>query len=254
MARAGPRESVKFPGERFVGDEESGRELSSGALARHRDGGAPPGLREMVGRMGWTNLVDGTVPVASFLFLNAVSGLRWAIVGATGCSMILALVRRSRGRRPGVVLWGSLAFLVARGAVGALTQSKIAYFGPGIVTTFLAAAVFLGSVVVGRPAIGVAFRFVFGPTDSGAPEPQVRRLFLQLSLVWGVYELVAALLQTWLLGTLSVGRFVVARQIVNTAGTVPLVAWSLYRLRGVVPRRHPPEAATAPGTPSGAAE
>lgn len=225
-----------------------------GQVAELREGGMPLSLREMVGRMGWRNIVDGTVPVTSFLVLNAAFGLRWAIVGATGCSVVLALVRRSRGQRPGVVLWGSLAFLLARGAVGALTQSKIAYFGPGIVTTFLAAGIFLGSVALGRPAIGVAFRFVFGPPDSRVPDQQLRRVFLQLSLAWGVYELVAALIQTWLLGTLSVGRFVVARQIVNTAGTVPLVAWSLYRLRGVVPRRRPAEAAVSTGTSSGSGQ
>jgi hypothetical protein len=234
-----------------VGEGTTGSEAGrlGGPVAELREGGMPLSLREMVGRMGWRNIVDGTVPVTSFLVLNAALGLRWAIVGATACSVVLALVRRSRGQRPGVVLWGSLAFLVARGAVGAVTQSKIAYFGPGIATTYLAAAVFLGSVVAGRPAIGVAFRFVFGPPEARVPEQQVRRVFLQLSLAWGVYELVAALLQTWLLRSLSVGTFVVARQIVNTGGTVPMVAWSLYRLRGVVPRRRPAAVAAA-GVPS----
>ena len=239
-----------------MGEGATGPEAGrlGGPVAELREGGMPLSLREMVGRMGWRNIVDGTVPVTSFLVLNAAFGLRWAIVGATGCSLILALVRRSRGQRPGPVLWGSLVFLVARGAVGALTQSKVAYFGPNIVTAFLTAGIFLGSVVLGRPAIGVAFRFVFGPPDSRVPEQQVRRVFLRLSLVWGVYELAAALLQTWMLGTLSVGTFVVARQIINTGGTVPLIAWSLYRLRGVVPRRRPAEAVAATGTPSGAGQ
>lgn len=218
-----------------IGTAAGGR--PGGAVGELRERGLPLSLREMAGRMGWRNAVDGTVPVASFLALNAALGLRWAVVGATVCSLALALVRRSRGTRPGWILWGSLAFLLARGALGAVTQSKVAYFGPGIATTFLAAGVFLGSVAVGRPAIGVAFRFVFGAPDPHVPETDVKRVFLQLSLAWGLYEVVAAVLQVWLLRTLSAGGFAVARPIVGTAGSVPLIAWSLYRLRTVVPRR-----------------
>ena len=233
---------------------ESGAHNPAGRVSDSGERGLPLSLREMAGRLGWRNVVDGTVPVASFLVLNAALGLRWAIVGATVASLVLALVRRSRGTRPGWILWGSLAFLLARGALGAVTQSKIAYFGPGIATTFLAAAVFLGSVAVGRPAIGIAFRFVFGATDARVPEADVKRVFVQLSLAWGVYEVVAAVVQVWLLSTLSVGAFVVARPVVSTAGSVPLVAWSLYRLRAVVPRRGPDPAVApaAAGQVSGA--
>ncbi|HEX5267449.1 MAG TPA: DUF3159 domain-containing protein [Acidimicrobiales bacterium] len=203
----------------------------------------PLSLREMAGRMGWSNVVSGVVPVATFMPLDWTYGLRWAMAGATAASVTLGLARRARGRRPGLVLWISLAFLVARGAVGVATNSELAYFGPGIVTSFLVAAIFLGSVAVGRPAIGAAFKVVFGPPDPRSPPDDRQRIFRQLSLVWGIYSLASGILQIWLLRTVSAGTYIAVRQATNLAGTVPMIAGSLYRIRGLVTRPAPETAA-----------
>jgi hypothetical protein len=197
---------------------------------------AAPTLRSVVRRIGWRGVVDGVVPVVLFLAVDATAGLGWAMGAATGWAAGLVLWRLIRGQRTGVVVWVAFAYVLARGAAGILTQSQVVFFGPGVAQTGLLGLVFLGSVVVRRPAVGYIAPIVYPFEDFVRAHPAYRRAFTHLTLIWSAYLLAHVVLDVWLLKSVSASSFVALRTVISWPVLLVLFVFSLRYPRRVFRR------------------
>jgi hypothetical protein len=131
---------------------------------------------------GWTGTLITAIPPVVFVVVNAVVGLRPAIFAAIGTAFALALYRMARKQSTQQALSGLVGVVIAA-LIAARTGQARGYFLLGIVSSFVYGAVFLASVLVRRPLVGVFWEFldptpaVEGGTAVQAPWYRRRALF-----------------------------------------------------------------------------
>src|SRR5207248_2292802 len=148
----------------------------------------PPTLRSVARRFGRRGLVDAVAPLVIFLVGNQTLGLGWAMAGATAWAVGVMIVRRAKRQSIGLFLWVSLGFVLVRGAAGIASHSDAVYFGPGVVNNFVIGLVFVGSVIVRRPIVGMIAPVFYPFTDEVKAHPAYRRVFGRLTLAWGALQ------------------------------------------------------------------
>jgi hypothetical protein len=178
-----------------------------------------------VARRGLPNIVEATlIPTILFLVVGATIGTGAAIVavlvwgyGAVARRLVL------HSRVPALLLLATFG-LTVRTAVGLASGSTFAYFVQPVATTVALAALFAGSVLVGRPLIGrLAHDFV--PLDPEvAGRPAVVQLFAGLTLLWAGVHLATAATTFSLLVTLPVPLFVALKTVACACITVAAIA------------------------------
>jgi hypothetical protein len=185
-----------------------------------------------VARKGLPNLIEATlVPAVLFYVLVVTVSGTAAIIAAMAWAAV-AVLRRLAARRsiPSILLLGTVG-IVVRTIVGLLTGSMFAYFLQPLATTVALAALFLGSVLVGRPLIS-RLAHDFCPI---APEvldrPAVVDLFVGLTILWaGVHMLTAASTFGMLL-SMPVATFVLVKTVtsmgITAVAIVLTVTWSI---------------------------
>jgi hypothetical protein len=136
-------------------------------------------------------IVDSLAGPLIFLVLYKVSGLNAALIGAGAASLALVGVRRMRGQDTQTAWYG--VFGVAIGAALAkATGSGSGYFLPKVVSNIFYGVVFLVSALIGKPLIGVAWAFFHRQDLSWGYRPEVKRVFVALTLMWATAYLVRA--------------------------------------------------------------
>jgi intracellular septation protein A len=172
------------------------------ALARH----ATPHLLE-------TTLI----PLGLFYGGLQLFGLWGALVAALVWSYT-SLLRRllTRRRVPGMLMLGIVG-LTARTALALATGSAFLYFLQPTMGTGLVAAVFLGSVLLGRPlAQRLAADFLPLP-EALLARPALRRFFHRVSLLWAAVFLANAGISLWLLVSQPLATFLWSRTVASLA-------------------------------------
>jgi hypothetical protein len=121
---------------------------------------------------GWTGTVIAAVPPVVFVVVNAVSGLRAAIIAAISSAVVLALYRLVRRQSIQQAITGLFGVVIAA-LIAARTGQARGYFLLGIWSSFVYGAVFAGSIVVRRPLVGLLWEFLDpSPSEEGeAPRP-----------------------------------------------------------------------------------
>jgi hypothetical protein len=160
-------------------------------------------LRSSIG--GWSGMVIAAIPPVVFVVVNAIASLRWAIIAAVGSAFVLALYRLQRRQSLQQALTGLVGVLVAS-LIAARTGHAKGYFLLGIWSSFAYAAVFVVSLLVRRPLVGVVWEFLdprtptseertgAGPT---AEPPTVERPWYRTPVIRRAYDaatLLAALI------------------------------------------------------------
>jgi intracellular septation protein A len=177
-----------------------------------------------------TFAVEGFAPILLFYVLWNLAGLVPAIVAATALSgtIVAWQVRRGHGGALAVV---ALIFLVIQALVGLAAQSATVYLAQPVVLSACWGVAYFGSVVVGRPLIGV-FANVWYPFPPAfrASEPYRREFSLQ-SVVWGIYCLARATLRLAVLLGPGIGSFVVVSLLTGAPIFVALVFWGIWHAR-----------------------
>lgn len=181
-------------------------------------------------------LIEATIiPTALFYLLLVTTELRWALLGALAWSYSAVLRRLIAGRPiPGLLILATLGISV-RTVVFLFNDNSFVYFVQPILRTALTAALFVGSVAVGRPLIA-RFAADFCPLSPDVQSrPGVLRLFRRLSCLWAGVNAMAAASSMALLLTVPVSVFVVAAAasawIVTCSGVVVTVADSVTTAR-----------------------
>jgi hypothetical protein len=181
------------------------------------------------------HLLEATlIPLALFYGGLQLLGL-WAALLAALAWSYTSLLRRlvTRRRVPGMLMLGIVG-LTARTALALATGSAFLYFLQPTVGTGLVAAVFLGSVMLGRPlALRLAADFMPLP-EALLAHHGVRRFFLRVSLLWAAVFLANAGISLWLLVSQSLATFLWSRTVASLTLTGLAIAISTYWFRRCV--------------------
>ena len=161
--------------------------------------------------------------------LNSTVGLAWAIVGATGWSIKIAVTRRRRGLTIGKFLPIVLGYLILRGLAGVITDSEAVYFGIGIAGKIVIGLVLLGSVLVGRNLASRYVPLAFPFDESTRAHPRFDQTMVRLTVVAALFELLTSVWDIWLFNNSSANGFVIIRFAVGwPLGTVVVIGCFLY--------------------------
>lgn len=125
------------------------------------------------------------VPLGVFYLVMVTVGLRPALLAATGWALLAVVARLVRGQRPPALLVAGTLLALLRVGLTAMSGSAVVYFLQPTITTYLFAAALLVTVRLEQPLIQrLATDFCPLPDHVVRATP-MRRLFQQLSLLWG---------------------------------------------------------------------
>jgi hypothetical protein len=152
-----------------------------------------PAVARLIG--GRRGMVDGALSPALFVATNALGGviltrpqaITAAVAVAGTAALTLGVLRWSQDRTLQQVIRGLMALTVAAVFV-VLSGEARAFFLPGIYVDAIYALAFAGSVLVGRPLVGLVYAALFGTGPVWRENAAGRRIFAVASLGWsGVY-------------------------------------------------------------------
>ncbi|MWV49950.1 DUF3159 domain-containing protein [Rathayibacter sp. VKM Ac-2803] len=138
-------------------------------------------LRTMGGVRG---ILEAVVPGVAFVLLFTITGeLVLSLVASVGLA-VLFTVARILGRTPVVQAVGGLLGVVVSAVLALVTGRAVDNFVPGLITNLAYGVVFLVSVLVRWPLIGVAAGYLMGDGTGWRTDRRKRRLFSALTLAW----------------------------------------------------------------------
>jgi hypothetical protein len=217
----------------------------------------PPRLRAIVARTSTNLFVACVVPALVVSVALVLVDVYAAIVAALAWTCAAICWRWATRRRPSGLLLLAFATLLVRTAFTLATGNTFVYFVQPVFANGGVAIVFMASLATATPVVA-RLAADFYPMEAGVSErPRVRRLFWQLTLLWGLVCLAKGLVTLWLLLSQSRADFVVAKNVAITAITGLTVAATIWLSAGVArkecllaPRpRHPArQGGIGPGT------
>jgi hypothetical protein len=184
-------------------------------------------------------VIESTViPVGLFYLFLRVSGVWGAVIAGLAWSYAAILRRMVRGERiPGLLLLAALG-MTARTAIAAASGSVFLYFLQPSLLTVVVAGAFLFSVPAGRPlAERLAHDFMPLPA-SLTDRPAIKQVFVRITLLWALVNLVNAGLTIWLLLSTPVAVYVAAKTGVSLAVTGLGIAVSVVLFKRATNRAH----------------
>jgi hypothetical protein len=178
---------------------------------------------------------ETVLPVLAFYAGWKVLGLAGGVGCSTIVSLVLAAVLVRRGRDTGLVALGAV-FVAIQAVVALAAHSATVYLAQPVVFSFLLALVYVGSVAVGRPLIGIAASAWYPfPSWFRASRPFRREFGLQ-TLVWAVFCAARATLRLVALLHAGVAGFVVVSLLTSGPPYAVLVGWGVWHARRVFGR------------------
>ncbi len=189
-----------------------------------------------VARRGLPGVLEASlVPSAIFLVVTALFGTATAMIAVLVWGYSTILRRVLRGRRVPSVLVLAMFGLTTKTLLGILSGSTFAYFLQPVATTIAIGAVFMASVLVGRPLIARIAHDFCPITPEVASRPAVVRFFAGLTVLWAVAQLVSAGATLSMLMTLPTTLFVVlkpaASLLISATAVTITVCWALRTAR-----------------------
>ncbi|QHC70363.1 DUF3159 domain-containing protein [Rathayibacter sp. VKM Ac-2801] len=166
-----------------VGDAiaQAARRSGLGAVADGEPFDGRALLRTMGGVRG---ILEAVVPGIAFVLLYTVTAeLVLSLVASVGLAVAFT-VARVLGRTPVIQAVGGLLAVVVSAALALFTGRGVDNFALGLLTNLVYGLVFLISVLVRWPLIGVAAGFLMGDGTTWRSDRRKRRLFGALTLAW----------------------------------------------------------------------
>ena len=165
------------------------------------------------------------LPIAAFLLVDRVADTRVAI-GAGFAAAVIVFLRTRHSGVIGYLAVGGIVIVGGSALVGIILDSDKAFFASDAIGDFLWTGAFLGSVVIGRPLMGVFVREMFpGVKDWISERHQV---FITLSLAWAVQNVVTAVIRLILLDSLSTDSYILWSRVATWPLNIGLFAISYY--------------------------
>jgi Protein of unknown function (DUF3159) len=220
------------------------------------------GLREQYRRQmlnslgGWSGSVIAAVPTVVFVAVNAVWSLRAAVITAVASAGVLAAYRLARHQSTQQALSGLLGVVIAS-LIAERTGHAKGYFLLGILTSFAYAAVFLGSILVRRPIVGLLWEFLDPTPDLGEQPwyrmPSLLRAYVLATIGGGAVFLARAVVQLTLFRHNDTGWLAVARIAMGYPLYIAAVGYAFWVVRRARARlRSATESSAGPSAESSA--
>jgi hypothetical protein len=182
-----------------------------------------------VARRGLPGILEASlVPSAIFLIVTTTFGAAAAMIAVLVWGYGNIARRAVRGRAVPAVLVLAMFGLTIKTLVGVLSGSTFAYFAQPIVTTVAVAGLFIGSVLLGRPLVARIAHDFCPIAPEVASRPAVRRLFIGLTVLWGVVQLCTAGATLGMLVSLPTTLFVALKPVATfaiSAAAVGVTVW-----------------------------
>jgi hypothetical protein len=201
---------------------------------------APTRFVEQFG--GVKGLVDSGLPVVVFVVVNALTQLRWAIFAALAAGVVVFVLRLARREPLQFAVSGLLGVAIAAYFAHRLGRAE-GFFIPGIVLNAAYFLVFAGSLVVGRPLIGVLWTYLGDGDPDWRRQSPMRRAYALATLWWALMYAAKTGLQALLYlqhqpGWLAVAKLSMGYPLfaANVAATLWLVRRAKRRLAEQTPQ------------------
>jgi len=159
---------------------------------------------------GIRGLVYTALPVTVFAAGNAVAGLTAALIAALGSAAVVLVWQLICRESIRPALFGFAGIAVGAGLALFTGRAKDFYL-PGIWLYLAMAVVFTGSVVVGRPLIGVVWAWMTGRDGTWRRTRRVRRAFDLVTLMMAAVSATRFGVQYYLYDTDQEGLLAIAR-------------------------------------------
>ncbi len=175
--------------------------------------------------------VLGVAPTLSYLVFNAIAGVRPAIAAAVIFGIVVYIIQRRLRPQITVVRWlmvFSVAFNVGFGVWGLIEGDGKVYWARDFVDNFVLGGVFLLSVVVGRPIVSAVVRETFPAIREQMPADH--RVWIRLTIVWGLYIALAGVLRWWILDQVSASTYALIRLPLGWGMGAVLMIWTFSAL------------------------
>jgi hypothetical protein len=155
-------------------------------------------------------MVYTAVPVTVFGVTNTASGLMPAIVASLGVAAIIMVwqLARRESTRPALLGFAGVA---VGGLFALVTGQAKDFYLPGIWMYLAAAIVFTGSLLVGRPLVGVGWAWITGRDQTWRRVKRVRRAFVVVTVAMAAASWSRFLVQYYLYDTDQAELLAVAR-------------------------------------------
>lgn len=218
--------------ERAPDDEPDGPDHARDA-AGDAPGRPAPTLLEQMG--GVSGVVASGVPVVVFVTAQAIVGVLTAsIVAAVAVALAISVWRLVRHEPVQPALSGLLGVAVCAFVAYRTGEAK-GFFLLGIWTSLIYGGVFLVSVIVRRPLVGVIWHLVNSEGQSWRHDPHLRRAFDLASLAWVVVFGARFVVQRWLYDSVYADAWLgwvrLAMGIPLAAVAAAVTVWAIRRSR-----------------------
>ena len=197
---------------------------------------AQPMLVESIG--GWRGLVDSGLPVVVFVAANSIGGLPAAIWAAVGCGLALLALRVVRRESVQQAVSGFLGVALAAYIASRTGEAK-GFFLLGIWASFFYAGLFLVSVLVRWPLVGLVWEYVDGAGGRWRQDGPLLRAYTWTTLVWVGVFLSRGVVQRFLYEENRTGWLAFARLAMGYPLTVGALAVTILAVRRVRRRTTP---------------
>jgi Protein of unknown function (DUF3159) len=194
---------------------------------------------------GWRGLVESSVPVVVFVFVNVIADLNPALIASVGVALAIAALRLIQ-RRPvrhavnGLFGVGVGAFIAWR------TGDEKDFYLPGILYGIGYGLALLASVALRQPLVGWIWSvIVAGGKSEWRTDPKLIRLFSRLTVLWGVVWLAKVGVQAALYLADQDTALGVARLLLGYPPYLLLLAFTVWAVRRVTKTASETEAAPA---------
>lgn len=161
----------------------------------HKNNSEQPTLLDQMG--GLSGLVSSTLPVLVLVPINSKFGLGPALGAALGVAVLILIWRLVRKENVQPVISGFFGVAICAAIAWFMGDAK-GYFAYGIWYSLVAGIVFIISVFVRWPLVGVIWRGINGEDQRWRTNKRAVRAFTIATLSWAVVFLARFGVQQWL--------------------------------------------------------
>jgi hypothetical protein len=190
-------------------------------------GAEQPDARAILRRSAPRLVRDGFGPLATFFIGWKLIGLT-AGIGISALFGIAVYVHERRQGRPAALVRVALALVAIRAVVGLSSGSASVYLAQEIALDVLIGCTVLGTLAGARPISAWIAGDVYPFTEEMRRSETFREVMRTVTVVWGVYFLIRAMVRLAALLTLSTNRYVLVVALSDVPFLLALLAWSVH--------------------------
>jgi intracellular septation protein A len=164
-------------------------------------------------------------PLAFYPVWKGTGNVLIGVAVATAVSLAIYFYERGKGR-PGLIARVVLLFILAAAIIGIATNSATAYLIQPAVLGVINGVLWLGSVALGKPLAGTFAQEIFPVSDEVRSSPEYFEVFRRVSLMFGVFFVVAAAIQLVVLLIFGVGAFLATR-VADALSIIGMIGYSV---------------------------